>query len=107
MSLAKNLCCNQIRQVIYMMYPFMTLDDDTEITHSEYLADDKVKVYVEKADAKDGFHHMTCYLPRYEVTEVYGFSQEEMDKYLEIIRSTAHLIMEFSKGGGFEHASGF
>ena len=90
-----------------MMYPFMTLDDETEITHSEFLPDDKVKVYVEKADAKDGFHDMTCYLPGYEITSVHGFSKEEQDKYMEIIRSTAHLIMEFSKDGGFENTSGF
>lgn len=90
-----------------MMYPFMTLDDETEITHSEYLPDGRVKVYVEKADAKDGFHNMTCYLPGYEMHGVYGFSQEEIDRYMEVIRSTAHLIMEFSKDGGFEHASGF
>lgn len=80
-----------------MMYPFLTLDDETEITHSEFLPDDKVKVYVEKADAKDGFHDMTCYLPGYEIASVHGFSKEEQDKYMEIIRSTAHLIMEFSK----------
>ena len=89
------------------MYPFRTLDDETEITHSEFLPDNKVKVYVEKADAKDGFHDMTCYLPGYEITSVHGFSKEEQDKYMEIIRSTAHLIMEFSKDGGFENASGF
>ena len=29
-----------------MMYPFMTLNDDTEITHSEMKADGKVKVYI-------------------------------------------------------------
>lgn len=90
-----------------MMYPFMTLDDEAEITHSEYLNNGRVKVYVEKADEKDGFHNMTCYLPDYEITDVCGFSQEEQDKYMEVIRSTAHLIMEFSKDGGFENASGF
>lgn len=90
-----------------MMYPFMTLDDEAEITHSEYKDDGRVKVYVEKADEKDGFHHMTCYLPGYEITDVYGFAKEEQDKYMEVIRSTAHLIMEFSKDGGFENASGF
>ena len=31
-----------------MMYPFMTLNDDTEITHSEMRADGRVKVYIEK-----------------------------------------------------------
>lgn len=90
-----------------MMYPFMTLDDETEITHSEYLNDGRVKVYVEKADEKDGFHNMTCYLPKYEVTDVYGFSQADQDRYMDIIKSTAYLIMEFSKDGGFENASGF
>ena len=90
-----------------MMYPFMTLDDGTEIVHSEMLPDQRVKVYVEKPDTKDCFHHMTCYLPSYEITSVHGFSKAEQDKYMEIIRSTAHLIMEFSKDGGFENASGF
>lgn len=90
-----------------MMYPFLTLDDETEIVHSEYLETDRVRVYVEKADEKDGFHNMTCYLPDYTVEEVNGFSDDEVQRYMEIIRSTAHLIMEFSKEGGFDNASGF
>ena len=34
-----------------MLYPFMTLPDETEIVHSE-MQDGRVKVYVEKADEK-------------------------------------------------------
>lgn len=90
-----------------MMYPFMTLDDQAEIVHSEMKQDGSVKVYVEKPDAKDCFHHMTCYLPGYRLEDVFGFSDEEVNRYLEVIRSTAHLIIEFSKEGGFENASGF
>ena len=44
-----------------MMYPFMTLNDDTEITHSEMRADGRVKVYIETPDEKDGFHNAICY----------------------------------------------
>ena len=33
-----------------MMYPYMTLNDDTEITHSEMKSDGKVKVYIETPD---------------------------------------------------------
>ena len=44
------------------MCPFLTLDDETEITHSEKLGDASVKVDIEKADEKDCFHHATCYL---------------------------------------------
>lgn len=89
-----------------MMYPFMTLEDNTEIVHSEMMADNRVKVYVEKPDAKDCFHDMTCYLPNYEIESINGFSDEEVTKFMEIIRSTAHLIIEFSQEGGFANASG-
>ena len=50
---------------------------------------------------------MTCYLPSYEITENNGYTQKDIDKFMEIIKSTAHLIIEFSKDGGFENASGF
>ena len=86
-----------------MMYPFLTLDDETEITHSEYLSSGRVKVYVEKADEKDCFHYMTCYLPDYTVENIFGFNEDEVKKYMEVIRSTAHLISEFSKEGWFVH----
>lgn len=90
-----------------MMYPFMTLNDETEIVHSDMNEDGTVKVYVETPDEKEGFHHMTCYLPSYEIVENHGYSSQELNYFLDIIKSTAHLIMEFAKEGGFENASGF
>ena len=78
-----------------MMYPFITLDDGTEIVHSE-MQDGRVKVYVEKADETDCFHHMTCYLPSYEITETFGFSETEKERYMDVIRSVANLIIESS-----------
>ena len=35
-----------------MMYPYLTLNDDTEITHSEVRPDGRVKVYIETPDEK-------------------------------------------------------
>ncbi len=90
-----------------MMYPFMTLDDETEIVHSEMLEDGRVKVYIEKPDEDDCFHYATCYLPSYEWADIFGFTDAEIERYREIIESTAHLILQFSKEGGFENASGF
>ena len=89
-----------------MMYPFMTLDDQAEIVHSEKKEDGTVKVYIEKPDAKDCFHYMSCYLPAYKIEDVFGLSEKEIERYMEVIRSTAHLIMEFSEEGGFDSASG-
>ena len=82
-----------------MMYPFMTLDDSTEIVHSHMLEDGRVKVYIEKPDEKDCFHHATCYLPKYEWEDIFGFTTEDIDRYKEVIESTAHLIIEFSQEG--------
>ena len=76
-----------------MMYPFMTLDDGAEIVHSQMRPDNTVKVYVEKPNEKDCFHYATCILPGYHWQDVFGFSGEELARYEEVIRSTAHLIL--------------
>lgn len=90
-----------------MMYPFLTLDDQTEIVHSEMSDTGRVKVYMERPDAADGFHHAVCYLPDYTWEDIYGYTPAEVARYAEVIRSTAHLILEFSQTGGFENAAGF
>ena len=89
-----------------MMYPFMTLDDGTEIVHSETLENGQVKVYVEKPDAKDCFHYATCMLPGYEWKDISGFNEPEMQRYQDVIESTAHLILRFASEGGVEYAAG-
>ncbi|MCD8300930.1 MAG: hypothetical protein LUC41_07160 [Clostridiales bacterium] len=90
-----------------MMYPYMTLGDDTEITHSEMKPDGRVKVYIETPDLKDGFHHATCYLPDYSWENIYGYSEKEMAYYRKLIGDNAHLILEFSMRGGFANAANF
>jgi len=85
----------------------MTLNDDTEITHSEMKADGRVKVYIETPNEKDGFHHAACYLPGHIWEEICGYSDEEMDFFKQLIRDNAHLIMEFSQQGGIFNASNF
>ena len=85
----------------------LTLDDGTEIVHSEMRSDGTVKVYMERPDEKDGFHYATCYLPSYTWEDIFGFSQANIDRYLEVIQSTAHLILQFSQEGGFDSAASF
>ena len=72
-----------------MMYPFMTLNDDTEITHSEMRADGRVKVYIETPE------------------NINGYSDMEMSYFKKLIRENAHLIMEFSQEGGILSAANF
>lgn len=87
-----------------MMYPFLQLDDQTEIVHSDMRDDGSVKVYIEKP-VEGGFHSASCFLPKYEWKGIDGFSNAEIEKYQKIVESVAHLIIQFSRGGGFENAA--
>ena len=90
-----------------MMYPYMTLNDDTEITHSEMTEDGSVKVYIETPDENDGFHNATCWLPEYRWENIFGYSEEELEYFKKLVKNNAHLIIEFSQEGGFGNASNF
>ena len=87
-----------------MMYQYMTLNDDTEITHSEMKPDGRVKVFIETPDLNDGFHSAICWLPEYS-WECHGYSDAEISYFKNLIRNNAHLIMEFSQEGGILNAS--
>lgn len=90
-----------------MLYPLMTLNDGTEIVHSEMLENGKVKVRIETPDEKLCFKSATCWLPDYEWEDIVGYSEEEQIYLKNLVKSMAHLILEFSQTGGFDSASGF
>ena len=90
-----------------MMYPFMTLNDDTEITHSEMKPDGKVKVYIETPDEKYCFKHATCWLPDYTWEDSFHYSDEEMAYFKQLLKNNAHLIIEFSQEGGILNVTNF
>ena len=81
-------------ETITMMYPFMTLNDNTEITHSEMYPDGTVKVCIE-TPAEGGFHYAACWLPMYR-WEVNGYSWLEMQYIKQLVRRNAPLLIEYS-----------
>ena len=62
----------------------------------------KSRLYIEKPDAKDGFHHAACFLPGYRWEDISGFPDQEIARFQEVLESTAHLIIAFSQ----QHATG-
>lgn len=78
------------------MYPFMTIDNDTEVVHSEIQADGRVKVYIETPDENDGFHHAVCWLPEYKWEDINGYDNKALSHYQKYVKENAHLIMEFT-----------
>ena len=89
-----------------MIYPFLTLDDDTEIVHTEVLKDGSVKVRAE-TPVFDGFNHLVVYLPSYRIAEVRNYTYDEFERYMKIIRNSADLIMHCAAHGGFDNAPPF
>lgn len=85
-----------------MEYPFITLGDGTQISHSEMLADRSVLVYIRK----DAFHRAVLVLPTQKWREVTGFTADELAEYNRVILKMTSLILEFSQRGGFRGASG-
>ena len=75
-----------------MLYPLLTLSDQTEMLYSEIKPDGRVKVYVEKPDAKDCFHNAVCWLPGYTGEDIFGFTPAEIQRYEQLIRAEAHRI---------------
>lgn len=82
-----------------MKYPYVTLHDNTEITHSDVLPDQSVKVYIE-TPVHGGFHHAICILPSYQWEDIVGYSEEEIAYYTDFLQNNAHLIIEYAAEGG-------
>ena len=60
-----------------------------KIVHSEMKPDGHVKVYIERPDPKECFYTATCWLPDYRWEGILGFSEEDIRRFEEIIRSAA------------------
>lgn len=91
-----------------MIYPYMTLPDGTEITHTEILNKDgkeQVKVYIE-TPVEGGFKDAECTLPDYK-WEIHGYTDEEMAYFKDFVERASHLFFKFARNGGFENAADF
>lgn len=87
---------------VIMMYPYIILSDETEITHSHILEKDgeiHVEVHFERP-TEMGFDTARCSLPEYRWIKQEGFSKEEIDKFEEFLYYNAHLIFRFAQNGG-------
>lgn len=75
-----------------MMYPYMTLADETEIVHSQILDGDRVIVHFERP-TENGFDSARFELPTYELLEKKGeYSNEDIEFFKKILRHNAHLF---------------
>ncbi len=89
-----------------MMYPYMTLFDETEIVHSQIIEEDNVQkiiVHFERP-TEDGFDYARCELPEYKWIQKKGYSDEEIALFEQLLQSNAHLLYKYAAEGGIQIA---
>ena len=70
-----------------MMYPYLTLPDETEVVHSHLITEDsmqKILVHFERP-TEDGFDSARCSLPEYKWIYNKGFSESEISHFEQLL----------------------
>ena len=89
-----------------MMYPYIILSDETEITHSHIIEKNNIKeveVHFERP-TENGFDMARCSLPTYKWIKIEGFSDVEIRKFEQFLRNNAHLLYKYAENGGIKIA---
>lgn len=81
-----------------MLYPYMTLIDETEIVYSQLIGHDsaeKVIVHFERP-TENGFDSARCELPAYRWVLQDGYSDREISAFEEFLKKNARQIWEYA-----------
>ena len=87
-----------------MLYPYVTLGDETAILHTHAFEEDgieKVEVQFEKP-IETGFKSARCILPSYKWIKVENCTEEDIAFYTKIVENNADLIYKYARSGGIE-----
>lgn len=82
-----------------MMYPYMTLADETEIVHSQIIEKDGMKKVIVNFECptESGFDSAICELPDYKWTEKTGYSDEEINMFEKLLHNNTHLLYKYAE----------
>lgn len=89
-----------------MMYPYITLADETMVTHSHLIIDKEnkmVEVHFERPKPY-GFDMARCILPTYNWIIKDVFTDEEIEKFERLLYDGAHTFFKYAEIGGLSIA---
>jgi len=96
-----------VKEAMRMLYPYMTLNDGTEICHSQIIEEDdqqKVIVHFERSNDSGDFDSARCELPSYTWLMKKGYSDKEIAFFTQLLESNAHLLYKYAASGGIKIA---
>lgn len=90
-----------------MFYQYLTLSDETEISHSEIKnrdGDKYIEVHFERPREQGGFYSARCELPSYKWIFNEYFSEDEIKFFNEWLSHNAHTLFKYAAVGGIKIA---
>ena len=87
-----------------MFYPYCTIHDNIEVTHTPLNKDGKTLVHIEVPDAKYCFKTVDILVPSYVVSNVIGMTDDEINGWVEYCRVNASLLIMCAAQGGIANA---
>ena len=67
-----------------MLFKYKTLDDNTEITHTELLENEEVKIYIE-TQTPTGYNSLVMTVPNLHISASQGYTEGEIQSFISII----------------------
>ena len=92
--------------VFTMMYPYIILADETEVTYSQILERNEqkeIEVHFERP-TKNGFDMARCVLPGYTWIKREGYSDNEIYFFEQLLHSNVHLFYRYAERNGINIA---
>ena len=89
-----------------MMYPYLVLADETEISHSHIIENGEkkeVEIHFEQP-SEDGFATARCSLPTYTWIIREGFTDAQIHQFEQFLQNNAHLLFKYAESGGINIA---
>ncbi len=90
------------------MYPYITLADETLITHSHLIDNDNgeksVEIHFERPSKTNFLDSARCSLPSYEWIIRDGYADEEIAEFEQMLHHAAHIFFKFAELGGSQVA---
>lgn len=84
-----------------MMYPYITLADETEVVHSQVIEKEGKKNVIVNFErpTQEGFDSARCILSEYKWLEVRGYSNAEMEIFEKFLHDNEQLIFRSAENG--------
>lgn len=90
--------------VFNMFYPYCIIDEKISVVHTPLNRDNSVVVHFEEPDEIYGFKTMDCMIPSYRVSNIIGFSEQEVRELVTFCRHNAGIILNVARQGGIANA---